>query len=81
VAGAQQGHLLNDAAVPFGDITKSLAGWHTFNSVVLGVLLVGHVAFLINFVWIACPINSQGTLVAQFTNPPALSLAAKEGHA
>ncbi len=81
VAGSQQGHLLNDPAVPFGDITKALAGWHTFNSVVLGVLLVGHVAFLINFIWIACPINSQGTAVAQITNPPVLSLAAKEGHA
>ena len=51
---------------------------------VLGVLLVGHVAFLINFVWIACPFNSQGTPVAQINPPPALSLsnpAAKESHA
>ncbi len=80
-AGWQQGQMLNDAAVPFGDITKALAGWHTFHSVGLGVLLVGHVAFLINFVWIACPINSQGTPLAQINNPPALSLAPKEGHA
>ncbi len=80
-AGWQQGHLLNDPAVKFAEITRALAGWHTFNSVVLGVLLVGHVAFLINFVWIACPFNSQGTPVAQINPPPALSLAAKEGHA
>ncbi len=81
IAGWQQGHLLHDAAVPFADITKALAGWHTLTSVVLGVLLVGHLAFLINFVWIACPINSQGTPLAQIQNPPALSLAPKEGHA
>ena len=83
-AGWQQGHLLNDPAVKFAEITRALTGWHTFNSVVLGVLLVGHVAFLINFVWIACPFNSQGTPVAQINPPPALSLsnpAAKEGHA
>jgi cytochrome c oxidase cbb3-type subunit 1 len=80
-AGWQQGHLLNDPAVKFADITRTMVGWHTFNSVVLGVLLVGHVAFLINFVWIACPFNSQGTPVAQITPPPALSLTAREGHA
>jgi len=80
-AGWQQGHLLHDATVPFSDITAALAGWHTVNSVALGVLLVGHAAFLINFVWIACPFNSQGTPVAQIKNPPVLALAAKEGHA
>ena len=81
VAGWQQGHLLNDPAVPFADITKALAGWHTFNSVVLGVLLVGHVAFLINFAWIVCPVNFMGTPAAQINPPPALGLATKEGHA
>jgi len=80
-AGWQQGHLLNDATVPFIEITKALAGWHAFNSAALGVLLIGHVAFLINFVWIACPFNSQGTPEAQIQNPPVLGLAAKEGHA
>jgi len=80
-AGWQQGHLLNDPSVAFADITRTLAGWHTFHSVVLGLLLVGHLAFLINFIWIACPINSQGTPLAQIQNPPAMSLVAKEGHA
>jgi cytochrome c oxidase cbb3-type subunit 1 len=80
-AGWQQGQLLNDPAVKFAEITRAMTGWHTFNSVVLGVLLVGHAAFMINFVWIACPINSQGTPVAQINPPPALSLSAKEGHA
>lgn len=80
-SGWQQAHLLHDAAVPFAEITKALAGWHTFHSVSLGVLLVGHLAFLINFFWLACPFNSQGTPLAQINNPPALALAAKEGHA
>ena len=80
-AGWQQAHLLHDPAVPFAEITKALAGWHTFHSVSLGVLLVGHLAFLINFFWLACPFNSQGTPLAQINNPPALALAAKEGHA
>lgn len=80
-AGWQQAHLLHDAAVPFAEITKALTGWHTFHSVSLGVLLVGHLAFLINFFWLACPFNSQGTPQAQINPPPALALAAKEGHA
>ena len=78
IGGWQQGHLLNDAAVPFADITRALAGWHTFTSVALGILLVGHLAFLINFVWIACPFNSQGTPLAIFRAPPNLST---ESHA
>ncbi len=72
--GWQQGQMLNDAAVPFGDITKALTFWFTFRSLGLMLLLVGHVAFLINFVWIACPICSQGTAPAQFRNPPALEV-------
>jgi cytochrome c oxidase cbb3-type subunit 1 len=83
-AGWEQGHLLNDAAIPFGDITKALTFWFTFRSVGLVLLLVGHVAFLINFVWIACPLGSKGTSVAQFSIPPALSLTKEsvtEGHA
>jgi cytochrome c oxidase cbb3-type subunit 1 len=80
-AGWLQGHMLNDPAVAFMDITKALAGWHTFNSAALVVLLLGHLAFLVNFIWIACPFNSQGTPLAQINPPPALGLAAKEGHA
>jgi cytochrome c oxidase cbb3-type subunit 1 len=80
-AGWQQGHLLNDPAVPFTDITHALSAWHTVNSVALGVLLVGHLSLLINFIWIACPINSQGTPRAQINQPPALTHAVKEGHA
>lgn len=79
--GWQQGSLLNDSTVAFGDITRSLSGWHTLNSVAYGVLLVGHLAFLINFAWIACPFNSKGTANITIPGAPALSLATKEGHA
>ena len=60
-AGWQQGQMLNDAAVPFADITKTLIPWLTFRSVALILISIGHVAFLINFAWIACPVCSQGT--------------------
>ncbi len=79
--GWSHGSLLKDSAVPFADITRALSGWHTLNTVGFGVLLVGHLAFLINFVWIACPINSQGTASVTIPVPPALALAGKEGHA
>ena len=71
-AGWQQGHLLNDAAIPFASITDALTPWLTFRSVALMLLSIGHVAFLINFVWIACPINSQSTAAALIENPPEL---------
>ena len=84
VAGWQQGHMLNDAAVPFGDITKALTFWFTFRTVALMLLLVGHVAFLLNFYWIACPFASKRTAGARFRSPPDLDLPkapATEGHA
>jgi cytochrome c oxidase cbb3-type subunit 1 len=80
-AGWQQGQLLNDPAVKFAEITRVMTGWHTYYSVVLGLLLVGHVAFLINFAWIACPVNSRATPTVRIDPPPVLSLGAKEGHA
>jgi cytochrome c oxidase cbb3-type subunit 1 len=71
-AGWQQGLLLNDATVPFADITKTLIPWLTFRSVALMLLSVGHVAFLINCAWIACPIFLSGTAAAAGNNPPEL---------
>jgi cytochrome c oxidase cbb3-type subunit 1 len=79
--GWQHGALLGDAAVPFGDITRALSDWHMVNTVGFGVLLVGNLGFLINFLWIACPINSRGTADVTIPVPPALALATKEGHA
>jgi len=79
--GWQQGGLLNDPGVSFTDLSRALSGWHMLNTVGFGVLLVGHLAFLINFIWIACPVNSQGTVSVTIPVPPALALAGKEGHA
>jgi len=79
-AGWHQGQLLNDAAVPFTEVTKAMSFWFAFRTVVQGLLLLGHVAFLINFIWIAWPVNSPGTAAATFRTPPELGLA-KEGHA
>lgn len=83
-AGWKQGHMLNDASVPFGDIGAMLTFWFTFRSVGLIILLVGQVAFLINFAWIACPVSSNCTSPAQINPPPDLALpktATTEGHA
>ncbi len=81
--GCKQGHLLlqPDSQVPFSSITDGLATWHVVNSVGLGLLLAGHAAFLLNFIWIACPVNSRGTAAASIPVPPELSLVGKEGHA
>ena len=82
--GWQQGQLLNNAAVPFSEITKTMTFWFAWHSVTLGLLLVGHLAFLLNFIWIACPVNSRNTARAEFQNPPDLDLPkapAAEGHA
>jgi cytochrome c oxidase cbb3-type subunit 1 len=83
-AGWHQGTLLNDAKVPFGDITSAMTAWFAFRSGGLALLLVGHLAFLINFFWIACPMGSPANTPAQFRTPPDLSVAkgpATEGHA
>jgi len=80
-AGCVQAHQLADASIPFAKITDSLVAWHTFNSVGFGLLLLGNVAFFLNFVWISCPINSRGTASAEIPAPSALTLATKEGHA
>ncbi|WP_438479452.1 cbb3-type cytochrome c oxidase subunit I [Oleiharenicola lentus] len=79
-AGFKQGSLLNDHAVAFADLSKSMSTWYALRSAVFGLLLVGHGAFFINFLGLACPVNSKKTAVAQFRNPPALQSPA-EGHA
>lgn len=79
--GWQQGGLLNDPAVAFTDLSRALSGWHLLNTVGFAVLLVGHLAFVINFIWIACPVSSRGTANVTIPVPPALALAGKEGHA
>ena len=73
-AGWHQGEMLNNPATAFADITKATSFWHAFRTAILGLLFVGHVAFAINFFFLACPINSQRTAVAQFRNPPPLEV-------
>ena len=83
-AGWKQGVMLNDKEVPFAAITQMLSGWLALRSVVFGLLLLGHLAFAINFGWIVCPLRSAGATPAHFRNPPPLGLAkdpAAEGHA
>jgi cytochrome c oxidase cbb3-type subunit 1 len=77
-AGWTQGKLLNDAAVPFTEVTKAMTSWFAFRSIVLGLLLLGHVAFILNFLGMACLFNFAKVPDAQLRTPPALKL---EGHA
>ena len=70
--------------MPFGDITQAMTNWFALRSAGLALLLIGHIAFLINFAWIICPFNSSGSAPAQFRPPPVLPLSqgpAAEGHA
>jgi cytochrome c oxidase cbb3-type subunit 1 len=83
-----QGHLLNNEAVETGSLfsilAKELSVWFTVRSVGVALLLLGHVAFLINFGWQSWAIFSKNSKVAAFRNPPALSLtkvSVTEGHA
>jgi cytochrome c oxidase cbb3-type subunit 1 len=78
-AGWQQGLMLNDAKVAFSDITKAMQPWFLFRTIVLMLLTLGHVAFAINFVWVACPFSSSSTPEAVISTPPALGLP--DGHA
>jgi cytochrome c oxidase cbb3-type subunit 1 len=71
-AGWQQGRLLNDAQVPFADVTHAIAPWLKFHSAIIVLLLIGHAAFLLNFIWIACPFNSRSTAPAVIQNPPEM---------
>jgi cytochrome c oxidase cbb3-type subunit 1 len=82
--GWSQGHLLNDEAVGFGDIAKNLSIWFTLHSIGLGLLILGHLAFLVNFGWQGWTIFAKNSKEVQFRNPPALSLTKRsvtEGHA
>jgi hypothetical protein len=72
IGGWQQGHLLNEPAVGFTDITKAMTFWFTFHSAGLALLLAGHLAFLINFARMTSPLASAGTKPAQIQNPRSL---------
>lgn len=78
--GLEQGRLLADPAVAFATITGEMRGWHSFNTVALGVIFLGHAAFLVNFALSTCPFTAQRAVPVTIPTPPALTLA-KEGHA
>ncbi len=76
LGGWQQGRLLNNPEMTWGGLTQALTPWLIARTVGLGLLFVGHVAFLLNFIWLACPCCSQRTAPAQFQNPADLELPA-----
>lgn len=80
-AGLEQGRLLNQSTVPFGEITAALKPWLLFRSVAFMTLLAGHAAFAINFFWTAWGALSRTGTPAAFRNPPAIAGSTVEGHA
>lgn len=81
LGGWKQAHLLHDASVTFATITDTLAGFHKLGSAGLALIVLGQLAFAINVLSAACPINFLGTPTVEIRNPPAMTLATKEGHA
>lgn len=79
--GFEQGRLLNQTTVAFGEVTSALKPWLLLRSFGLMVLLFGHVAFALNFFWTAWNALLSGGVKAEFRNPPALAGSTAEGHA
>ncbi len=77
VGGFGQGALLNNPAITSGELSAALAPWLAARSVALMLLLVSHLAFLLNLVWAVCPINSGKARAAAFAPPPDLKPAAE----
>lgn len=77
--GWQQGQMLN-GTVAFSEITTALKPWLMARSVALMVLLVGHLAFVLNFFWTAAGALTKTGAPATFRNPPAITDAAVEAH-
>lgn len=77
-AGSEQGRLLNSNA-PFAEITALLKPWLVFRTVSLLALLVGHLAFALNFFWTAFNTVLATGPKAEFANPPAMAATASEG--
>jgi len=75
--GWQQGQLLNGDA-PFSAITAALKPWLMLRSIALMVLVIGHFAFVLNFVWTAWGALTRSGVPATFR--PAPAIAAVEGH-
>jgi len=76
VGGVVQGRLLGAAATPFADVLKGITPWLVLHSTALIVLLTGHMAFVINYAWmalaaVACPKSAEP---AAFANPPAMEV-------
>jgi len=84
VGGSTQGKMLNNEAVAFTEITQALLPWFTARSVAFMVLLVGQLAFAVNFFLLLrkayCPIGGDSQ-PATFNPPPALALPAAPAEA
>ena len=76
--GWQQGHLLNQAALPFGEVVRQMTPWFVTRSLGLMLLFAGHVAFVVNFGWMCLATAlgyaglPSGDEPATFNPPPAM---------
>ncbi|MGK0310102.1 MAG: cytochrome c oxidase cbb3-type subunit 1 [Lentimonas sp.] len=72
VGGLISGIQMNDPEVPFVEIAESLVIWLKMNSIGIICLMVGHLAFAVNFFWLLVAghlvSSKQGSVVLESTN-------------
>ena len=71
LGGDRQGQLLQTPAVPFTAVAQDVAAWLVARSVGLMLIAIGHVALLVNLVWMLGQRRPENA-AALFRNPPAL---------
>ncbi len=71
-----QGGLLNAPSQSFTEISQQMSPWFLIQTIARVALIVGHIAFFINFSWLVCPVNSRGTTAAAVENPSILETSA-----
>ncbi len=71
-SGWTHGDLLSQANVSYAEILKELRPWFLLTTAGLGVLVIGHLSFLLNFVLTACPCCGASCPAAIISAPPSM---------
>jgi len=73
IGGWIQGQEMNVATVPFLEVVQHTMPWLFAGSVAWIILAIGHLAFVINVLWmLAAPRPAGATVPTLFPNPPAM---------
>jgi len=72
VGGLAAGLQMNNPEIPFTEIAQSMSMWLRVNTIGIVCLLVGHIAFVVNFFWMLVAgqgaHSKQGSIVLESTN-------------